>query len=58
MAQLLISQKWATSIIIATFHEIDEVPALYAPVVVRVDETNHIVGLASETAGPALAFHR
>jgi len=45
--------KMGDLIIIATFHDLDEVPALYAPVVVRVDETNHIVGLASETAGPA-----
>ena len=43
--------KMGDLIIIATFHDLDEVPALYAPVVVRVDETNHIVGLASETAG-------
>ena len=50
--------KTGNLIIIATFHDLDEVPALYAPVVVRVDETNHIVGLASETAGPALAIHR
>ena len=50
--------KMGNLIIIATFHDLDEVPALYAPIVVRVDETNHIVGLASETAGPALAIHR
>ena len=50
--------KMGDLIIIATFHDLDEVPALYAPVVVRVDETNQIVGLASETAGPALAIHR
>jgi aspartate 1-decarboxylase len=42
-------------IIIATFHDLDEVPAAYAPIVVRVDEDNRLVGLAPEAAGPARA---
>ncbi|MEI9989092.1 MAG: aspartate 1-decarboxylase [Rhizomicrobium sp.] len=42
-------------VIIATFHDVDEVSASYAPIVVRVDEKNRIVGLQPETAGPARA---
>ncbi|MCF8478466.1 MAG: aspartate 1-decarboxylase [Pseudolabrys sp.] len=40
-------------VIIATFTDMAEVPAGYAPVVVRVDETNRAIGTAAETAGPA-----
>ena len=47
--------KEGNLIIIATFHDLDEVPASYAPIVVRVDKTNRIVGLSQEAAGPARA---
>jgi aspartate 1-decarboxylase len=40
-------------VIIATFAEFDNVAADYAPIVVRVDDQNRIVGTAPETAGPA-----
>lgn len=42
-------------VIIATFATVAAVPEGYAPVVVRVDEGNRIVGTEAETAGPALA---
>jgi hypothetical protein len=31
----------------------DEVPAGYRPIIVRVDAANRIAGMAPETAGPA-----
>ncbi len=43
-------------IIIATFHDLDKVPAGYAPTVVRVDERNIMLGLAPELAGPVGAL--
>jgi aspartate 1-decarboxylase len=39
-------------VIIATFTQFDEVPKDYAPVVVRLDAQNRIVGTEAETAGP------
>jgi len=42
-------------VIIATFQDLDEVPAAYAPIVVRVDENNRLTGSAPESAGPARA---
>lgn len=41
-------------VIIATFAQFDRVPQDYAPVVVRVDGENRIVGLEAETPGPAV----
>lgn len=39
-------------VIIATFTQFDEVPKNYAPVVVRLDANNRIVGTEAETPGP------
>lgn len=39
-------------IIIATFHDLDEVPANYAPIVIRVDDRNRALAKVAETAGP------
>ena len=40
-------------VIIATFTDMEEVPAGYRPIVVRVDAANRIAGTDPETAGPA-----
>ena len=40
-------------IIIATFHDLEEVPIRYSPLVVRVDESNRLLRCAPEKAGPA-----
>lgn len=42
-------------VIIATFAQVDHVADRYQPTVVRVDESNRIVGTEVETPGPALA---
>ncbi|MBI1204494.1 MAG: aspartate 1-decarboxylase [Rhodopseudomonas sp.] len=39
-------------VIIATFTDMAEVPAGFAPVVVQVDADNRMVGTLTETAGP------
>nr|WP_294560348.1 aspartate 1-decarboxylase [uncultured Rhodopila sp.] len=45
--------KQGDLVIITTFTDMDEVPAGYQPIVVRVDEANRIAAMAPETAGPA-----
>ena len=39
-------------VIIATFHDMEDVPAHYPPDVVHVDENNRMTGTRSEVAGP------
>lgn len=39
-------------VIIATFTDMAEVPAKFAPLVVQVDADNRMVGTMTETAGP------